>query len=552
MPREPQCYDGPRLRVTGESLPAFGSPAASRVSESGASIVAQRALDAEEQQQTILRLKQLCTLACFVWPVFLVQDWFMCRSYGDGRYLPFVLLRGIGEVLLVALWVRLSVFGRFQPRPWELKAFEVTIYTALCELISLMCLSLGGLGSPYGAGTSVVILTRVLISIEPWKRGAWSVIPPVLTYPLTMAFALALRPDIATTVNDRSLSTAALHMTNFLTTAMFVVASGHLTWSLRQRLFKDRLLGRYRLKRRLAVGGMGEVWVAWHPGLKRDVAVKVLRSQIGDAVALRRFELEVKATSELTHPNTIRIFDFGQTDDGVWFYVMELLEGMDLESLVRAVGPLSPGRAVRLIDQAARALAEAHDRGILHRDIKPHNIFSCSVGGEVDYVKLLDFGIARSLDAPAEAHLTATGMVAGTPKYMAPEVSLGQKATPASDVYALGAVLYFLLTGRAPFDLDNASALLIAQQNQDVESPSRIRGEALPAELEALVVKSLDRDPARRYLDAAALVQALAALPPLPREAKPLLPFQAYEGTARDPHAAPTLAETAATKAIRR
>ncbi len=390
-----------------------------------------------------------------------------------------------------------------------------------------MCLRLGGISSPYAPGVATAVGAAMMLAHEPWRRGLITLALPGLAWPVTMFVAAVMDPAIAAQLGSPTGLAHFLLDTAYIATAvLWVVVSGHLIWALRRQLFENRQLGRYRLKRRLAAGGMGEVWAAYHPSLKRDVAVKVLRAQAGDQVALARFEREVKATSTLTHPNTIRIFDFGVTDDGVWFYVMELLEGMDFSTLVRRVGPLSPGRTMHLMLQATRALAEAHRRGIVHRDIKPQNLFSCAVGGEVDYVKVLDFGIARTLDVAVEAHLTATGTVPGTPKYMAPEVSVGQQATPASDVYSLGAVAYFLLTGKAPYDIDNVSQLLVAQQTRPPELPSRVREEPLPEGLEALIMRSLEGSPEARFVDATAFAAAMSALPPYPREAEPAFPLE--------------------------
>jgi serine/threonine-protein kinase len=281
-----------------------------------------------------------------------------------------------------------------------------------------------------------------------------------------------------------------------------LVVGGHVVWSLRRQVFEARNLGRYRLKRRIATGGMGEVWVAHHPGLKRDVAVKILRNelQMESESAIPRFEREARATAELLHPNTVRVFDYGATEDGVFYYVMELLEGETLAELVERGGPLPPARAVHIISQAARALGEAHSRGIVHRDIKPENLFLTSLGGEPDFVKVLDFGIAKVTDS--EAAMTRTGWLLGTPLYMSPEVVSGKQADARSDVYALGAVLYYLLSGRPPFEDENPSALVFAQVHRIPSPPSeRLRTE-LPADLEAVVMRALCKLPAERQSSA--------------------------------------------------
>jgi serine/threonine-protein kinase len=258
---------------------------------------------------------------------------------------------------------------------------------------------------------------------------------------------------------------------------------------------------------------MGDVWVAYHPGLKRDVAVKILRpdQQESSQSALTRFEREVRATAELEHPNTVRVFDYGVTEDGLWYYVMELLEGETLAQHVERLGPLPPSRAIHIIGQAARALGEAHERGIVHRDVKPENIFLTSMGGEHDFVKVIDFGIAKMKNVDGTMTGTGTGWVMGTPAYMSPEVAMGGSADARSDVYALGQVLYFLLCGRPPFQADNVAALIFAQVNEKVVPPSSFLGRQLPLDLEAIVMRALGKEPAGRFANAAEFALAVSS-----------------------------------------
>jgi serine/threonine-protein kinase len=256
---------------------------------------------------------------------------------------------------------------------------------------------------------------------------------------------------------------------------------------------------------------MGEVWVAHHNNLQRDVAVKILRPDRMDEPSRERFQREARATCELTHPNTIRVFDYGVTQDGLCYYAMELLRGEDLGTALKREGPLRPERVARLLLQASRALAEAHGRGIIHRDLKPENLFVCSAGIDRDIVKVLDFGLAQVdvVEDPASP-LTRAGCVVGTPTYIAPELLAGQRADARSDVYALGAVMYKLLTGRGPWKGANVKAVLKARLEGEPDPPSVARGSALPHELEAIVMQCLRRRPEERFPSAAELALALS------------------------------------------
>jgi serine/threonine-protein kinase len=279
-------------------------------------------------------------------------------------------------------------------------------------------------------------------------------------------------------------------------------------------VFETRLLGRYRLRRRIGGGGMGEVWAAFHPGLRRDVALKILTgTRAHDEIAISRFEREVRATAELSHPNIVRVFDYGVTEDGLRYYAMELLDGEDLRSLIRRNGALAPEGAIRLIAQAARALAEAHRRGIVHRDIKPANLFVTSPSSGEMFVKILDFGIAKLLGESVDETLTQTGAFVGTPAYTSPEVAAGGEADPRSDIYSLGAVFYYLLTAQPPFPGSDVRNLLRAQIEQMPVAPSAVCHTPIPADIDNLVMKCLNKDPALRFPSAVELADALARLP---------------------------------------
>ena len=229
----------------------------------------------------------------------------------------------------------------------------------------------------------------------------------------------------------------------------------------------------------------------------------------GQATAIARFEREAMAASGLQSPHTIRVFDFGASDDGVWFMAMERLEGVDLATLVDEVGALPPGRAMRFARQACLALAEAHDAGIVHRDVKPDNLFVCRMGDEADFLKVLDFGIAKIEGAEEDATVTRAGWVHGTPAYMSPEVCNGQRADARSDVYSLGAVLYFLLTGTPPFTAPTAAAVMVAHVNDAPDRPSsRV---PVPSDVERVVLRALEKEPEARFQSAREMDAALAA-----------------------------------------
>jgi serine/threonine-protein kinase len=281
---------------------------------------------------------------------------------------------------------------------------------------------------------------------------------------------------------------------------------------LREEAFQARKLGQYQLKARLGSGGMGEVYLAEHVLLRRPCAIKLIRpDQAGDGTSLARFEREVRASATLTHWNTIEIYDYGHAEDGTFYYVMEYLPGLSLQDLVDRHGPLPPGRAVHLLRQVCGALREAHAIGLVHRDIKPSNILACERGGVHDVAKLLDFGIVQGIaPGPEAARLTQQGEVAGSPAYMAPEQASGKQALDGRcDIYSLGAVAYFLLTGHAPFVRETTMQLLMAHVYDPLPPPSEVRPD-LPADLEEVVLRCLEKDPGRRYPDAASLERDLA------------------------------------------
>jgi eukaryotic-like serine/threonine-protein kinase len=295
-----------------------------------------------------------------------------------------------------------------------------------------------------------------------------------------------------------------------------VIASTVISWviyGLRAEVRAARRFGQYVLETKLGEGGMGEVYRARHGMMRRPSAIKLLRADRAGELNLHRFEREVQLTARLTHPNTITIFDYGRTDDGVFYYAMELLDGATLQRVVAVAGRQPAGRVVRILTMICGALNEAHAIGLIHRDIKPANIMLCTQGGERDVVKLLDFGLVKEFEVDREVNLTGASTVVGTPQYMAPESILEPSSVDVrTDIYALGAVAYYLLAGADVFD-GKSMVEVCSQHLHQKPDPLSARGVAIPAELEAIVLACLDKDPDRRPQSAAELRRRVEACP---------------------------------------
>jgi eukaryotic-like serine/threonine-protein kinase len=282
-------------------------------------------------------------------------------------------------------------------------------------------------------------------------------------------------------------------------------------YGLRAEVRDARRLGQYVLEQKIGEGGMGEVYRASHRMIRRPSAIKLLRADRTSEHQLRRFEREVQLTARLTHPNTITIFDYGRTADGVFYYAMELLDGATLERIVALDGAQPAGRVVRILTMACGALSEAHSIGLIHRDIKPANLMLCTRGGEKDVVKVLDFGLVKELEMSDDVGLTGASTLMGTPLYMAPEAIRDPSSVDGrADLYALGAVAYYLLSGANVFDGRSVVEVCGQHLHQQPE-PLSARGVVVPADLEALVLECLKKDPAERPASAAELERRLQA-----------------------------------------
>lgn len=306
---------------------------------------------------------------------------------------------------------------------------------------------------------------------------------------------------------------------NYLCSAVAVVAAQVIN-SLGREVRTARELGSYRLGELLGRGGMGEVYLARHRFLARPAAIKLIRLDAGagsgrqNELLLRRFRREAEAAASLHSPHTIALYDFGLTDEGTLYYVMELLDGLDLETLVERFGPQPASRVVHLLKQACHSLAEAHEAGLIHRDIKPANLFACRVGLETDFIKVLDFGLVKMVRTqPSDESLaTAPGEAAGTPAYMAPEVALGERTLDHRvDIYSLGCVAYWLLTGRTVFQADAPVKMMLEHVRTPPEPPSARSELVIPPDLDTLVLACLAKRREDRPADAAELARRLDA-----------------------------------------
>lgn len=308
-----------------------------------------------------------------------------------------------------------------------------------------------------------------------------------------------------------------MHYTDYMCAAIAYVISRVVT-RLGTQVTKAREMGSYRLGELIKRGGMGEIYKATHRMLARPAAIKLIRAEMigteqGESaeVAVKRFRREAEAAANLRSPHTVELFDFGVTEDQTLYFVMELLEGVDLETLVRERGALPPALVVHILRQACESLAEAHEQGLVHRDIKPANIHLGKAGIRRDWVKVLDFGLVKSIhqEKMGDSLATAFGRTPGTPAYMSPEMTLSESVDARADIYALGCVGYFLLSGRLVFEATNALQMIAMHLRNDPVPPSLRSNVALPAALESAILKCLAKKPEDRYASVLDLSAAL-------------------------------------------
>jgi eukaryotic-like serine/threonine-protein kinase len=520
-PRPPRSPDG--LATTLDLTPASQAstaPEASRPYQVPVVRAGGPNLSAETQTLLRERLRAATLLLSFGFGVFFVRNLILFET----KDVFLMAFHATMVAIVVGSFALLS--GRRPLASWHLRGIEVAVFGLSSVFFATVQYKMmiqrvtdGESALLVASVKSTVIFTYTLIIVysmlipNTWRRTASVVIPMALVPFVVILLLRTGHPEVVRA--SRHVATAEQVSENVLVLLLAVSLAIYGTYvinSLRRQVHEARQLGQYQLGERLGGGGMGEVFRAEHRLLKRPCALKLIRSDsAADPRALGRFEREVRTTARLTHPNTVEIYDYGRTEDGTFYYVMELLRGLSLSDLVARHGPLPPGRAIYLMRQACEALTEAHAAGLIHRDLKPANIFAAERGGKYDLVKLLDFGLVKPVEPdPGGVELSREGSISGSPLYMAPEQAAGDRGPEArSDLYALGAVTYFLLTGRPPFEANTVMKVIIAHARDPVVPPSRLR-HGVPADLEHVVLRCLAKDPAQRYPSAEALEDAFA------------------------------------------
>ena len=425
---------------------------------------------------------------------------------------PFALFGILGGVGLALLARRLG------PRSHWLRDATALLMIATCLMLAILESRFPITQPGRLSWVNVIILLYPLIVTDSPRRTLVVSIAAALTVPTSLLLA-RLR---GAALPETAFALIVMVVPPFLCAAIAVVPA-RLIGRLGQAVKRAREIGAYRLGALLGEGGMGQVFRATHQLLARPAAVKLIRpdsikgvSAETARIAMERFRREAAAAAALSSPHTIALYDFGPTGDGSFFYAMELLEGMSLEDMVKKHGALPPERVVSFLRQACLSLAEAHQRNLVHRDIKPSNLYACRAGVEVDFLKVLDFGLVKE-NVPGgstDVKLTAADTLTGTPAFMAPELALGDPDVDHRvDIYALGCTAYWLLTGDLPFYATNTVQMLFKQANEAPPKPSAKARFPVPAAVDEMVLACLAKAPKDRPFDALALIAILDAIP---------------------------------------
>jgi hypothetical protein len=452
--------------------------------------------------EQVRRLRLCAAVAMGLWTFGLVMDAFVRpRTVGSELFVSTLIIEGLAIAVSGALFAYL----RFTTHPPRIQAHAGLVFMVLnamgVGLLNTWARPLSADALNELSWNTIVILCGAMLMPATPRRMLLAALLAASMDPIGIALAAMRGREVPTAMN-----TFVLFLPSYACALVAVVPVTILN-RLGRRLRHAKELGSYHLVRLLGRGGMGEVWLGRHQLLARSAAVKLVRPVVLGAgtdaaasVMLRRFEREAQATASLSSPHSIRLFDFGVTEDRTFYYVMELLAGRDLETLVREFGPLPADRVVYVLRQVCHSLAEAHARGLVHRDVTPSNIYLCRMGLDYDFVKVLDFGLVK-FDAQREIEHTLMGGqhgTAGTPAFMAPELIAEGDVDARADVYSLGCVAYYLLTGQLVFEADTAMKMFVQHLQEPPLPPSQRTELPIPADLDALVMACLSKDPSRR------------------------------------------------------
>lgn len=476
------------------------------------------------------RLLTAAIFGAMLSPLFGIVDFLAWRSWWPEMNLPAFLVLRFGMTLwFMALWVFLRSAERF-PVAW----MDWLIFAPPGLLLGYMTAESGGPKSPYVAMLTLLVTTRTILVPGPARMHLPVVLFLVACYPFCVVLLGAPSGDILWAMTDTIfMGHLAANLFPLVAIAGVGVVASDMIHAMHQKLISARSLGRYKIKKELGRGAMGVVYLAWHRDLGRPCVIKVVNPDKDTSGALRRrFEREARETSLLRSPYVVQVFDFGITQNGQLFYVMEYLEGMALQDRIDKMGPQQWDVVCRWMIYVCEALAEAHARNLIHRDIKPANLFLSRTADGREVVKVLDFGIARKAEAggaeqenaetvekrkramkarlPSEANLTAVGTIMGTPLYVAPEVLQGQSATAAADQYSLAATCYHLMTGRPVFTATSIEELLFRIIDATPDAPSAAYPEgSIPSGLDTILLRGLAKKPEERFESMEAFRQAI-------------------------------------------
>ena len=436
------------------------------------------------------------------------------------RYRDFQIYNFLGALASAGLWV--AARGK-RLAPERLHTIGLSYEIAICFLVAFISIWSYYLEHhlvPNITWVPAIVLLFPLILPGPPRRMLVAAVAAGAMSPIALTLLVASGRVTAAADDFVRLSISSCFA------ILFAYMGSRIIYGLGREVAEARELGSYRLEERLGEGGMGEVWRARHRMLARPAAIKLIRPELTGALGVTasgtvadRFEREAQVIASLRSPHTVDLYDFGVAADGTFYYVMELLEGHDADSLVRRFGPLPAERVIHLLRQICHSLSEAHARGLVHRDIKPANVFVCRYGEEHDFVKVLDFGLVRALDdrersaEGAMPTLTADTVVPGTPAFIAPEQALGHARLDGRvDLYATGCVAYWLLTGTLVFPADSPIRHLLRHVNDPPPAPSSRTELPIPPALERLVLACLAKDPSARPQTARELSDALGSI----------------------------------------